>query len=493
MNLYDKAISYFNPQKAIEHQKARMKLSFFDSNYKGASRAINSLKNWFPASGDSDYIDLEDLPLLRDRSYDLYRNSDLIKGGIDTIVTSVIGDGLKVQANIDNEFLGISDENSIKWEKKAERIFNNVANSKNSDYMRMSTFFELQATVLKSMLLGGDVFATFPQTNYKNYPYKTSIKLIEAQKCLSPYNISNYDGIVADGVEINREGKLKAYHFKKAVSDLNNATNQLETVKIQAFDKDDERQVFQIFKQDRPQQRRGIPALASAIPSIKQLDKLKEAELMATVVSSLFTVFIKNTRLEEGETKGELSMGSGSIVDLYDDEEIELANPTRPNQAFEGFLKAIEKEIGSSIGLPYELFIKHFESSYTSARASMLEAWRGFKILRKLISVNFNQPFYEKVITEAILNGELEANGFFDDYNIRRAYLGSVWNGTGAGQINEKVETAAAVARVEAGFSTHEKEAMEINGTDYYSNLQKIKIENRLKKEAELIKEEVVN
>jgi len=43
---------------------------------------------------------------------------------------------------------------------------------------------------------------------------------------------------------------------------------------------------------------------------------------------------------------------------------------------------------------------------------------------------------------------------------------------------------------VRSGFSTREKEAIEINGTDFYSNATKAKTENRIMIESGLTKDE---
>ena len=84
--LLDKAIGVFSPQKALNRVKARTHLNFLTSSgaYSGASRKKTSLKGWKTQKGNSDNTDLPDLGLLRDRSFDLYRNNPLANGAIDT-------------------------------------------------------------------------------------------------------------------------------------------------------------------------------------------------------------------------------------------------------------------------------------------------------------------------------------------------------------------------------------------------------------------------
>ncbi len=47
---------------------------------------------------------------------------------------------------------------------------------------------------------------------------------------------------------------------------------------------------------ERPGQRRGVPVLAPVIEALKQLGRYTDAELVAAVVSGLFTVFVKQKR-----------------------------------------------------------------------------------------------------------------------------------------------------------------------------------------------------
>ena len=58
-----------------------------------------------------------------------------------------------------------------------------------------------------------------------------------------------------------------------------------------------------------------------------------------------------------------------SIVNMLPGEKVESPGPGRPSKQFDPFFQAILKQIGPSIGLPYEVLIQHFSSSYSAARA----------------------------------------------------------------------------------------------------------------------------
>lgn len=251
--------------------------------------------------------------------------------------------------------------------------------------------------------------------------------------------------------------------------------------------------VYHLVPRKRPGQTRTPPYLSPVIESLKQLDKYTEAELMSAVISSMFTVFVRSEDPDGissmGEEKGddkEFEMGSGAILDLLPYESIEIADPKRPNQAFDGFVLAIMRQVGVALEIPFELLVKHFTASYSAAQAALLEAWKFFKSRREWTAAVFCQPVYEAVITEAVARGHLKAPGFFSDPLIRQAYLGAEWIGPPRGQIDQLKEGRAARERVEMGISTLAEETAGLTGGDWERKHSQRAKEHKMRLEAGL-------
>ena len=68
-----------------------------------------------------------------------------------------------------------------------------------------------------------------------------------------------------------------------------------------------------------------------------------------------------------------------------------------------------------------------------------------------------------------------------------------MWNGTAQGQLNPVNETRASIEKISAGLSTREREAVEINGSDFYSNITRAKEETRLMYESGLLEKEKID
>jgi capsid protein len=74
---------------------------------------------------------------------------------------------------------------------------------------------------------------------------------------------------------------------------------------------------------------------------------------------------------------------------------------------------------------------------------------------------------FEAWMDEAVASGMIIAPGYFDDLQIRQAYLGTEWTGDGMGQLNPLDEINAAKERVALGVSNRSIEASEIGGRDW--------------------------
>jgi lambda family phage portal protein len=246
---------------------------------------------------------------------------------------------------------------------------------------------------------------------------------------------------------------------------------------------------------ERIGQARGVPVLAPIIEAAKQLGRYTEAELIAAVVSGMFTVFLSTESPDQplGEEsipydeqidaadETSIELGNGAIVDLGPNGKVNTANPGRPYAGFSDFVVSICRQIGAALELPYEILIKQFSSNYSASRAALLEAWKMYKMRRSWFVSDFCQPVYEELVIEAIAKGRIDAPGFWTHPELRAAWLRAEWYGPTQGQIDPLKEVNAAKIRVEEGFSTRARETSELTGGDYETNIRQLEHEENLK------------
>ena len=496
-NAFDRAINWVAPILGNKRFKARA-MHAVAGGYSGASKTKRSLKEWNPLGNDSDTDLLPDLPKLRQRSSDLVRNSPLAAGAINTACTSIIGQGLKLQAEIDAEAVKLTDDEAQDWGRNAERLFSLWATSKDCDITRTQNFAELQDLILRGTLERGDIFTLLPNRTVKGSPFNLKIQVVEADR-VENKNFTIDSPTLAGGIQVDAAGAPEFIHILKGHPGNMYATNREWEVVSVFGARSGRRNVLHHYRRLRPGQSRGVPYLAPVIETLKQLERYTEAELMAAVISGMFTVFVKttsdqdldvfepNTETGASVTDDDYKLGNGAIVSLGVDDEIDTANPGRPNSGFDPFVMSILRQVGVALEMPYEVLIKHFTASYSAARASLLEAWRFFNSRRVWMANSFCQPVYEAFIDEQVAEGRLIAPGYFTDPLVRAGYLGAKWIGRPQGQIDPLKENKADEIAEDRGWKTAQENTAEKTGGDWFLKNKQRSKEQELRKESGML------
>lgn len=518
------------PQWGLRRELARQKTGIIrDQGYSqhGASRFKKSMAGWVTARGGPDADITLNLDLLRQRSRDLCMGEPLAIGALKTIRANEIGAGLRLNAQIDAEFLGMSDEQALDWEAHTEREFSSWADSVSCDAARRCSFGELVALARLSELMSGDVFALLPSIEHPGDRYDLRIHLLEADRVSDPWPYPVGRNVLG-GVEVGDLGEPLAYYVAKvhpgdlflpgtyggygayaygAVSVPPMMEGGIYGAqwntwdRLPAFGATGRRLVLHIMESDRPGQRRGVPVLAPVMERLKQLSRYSDAEIMAAVVSGLFTAAITSERPDpmpgqvlppaaqvNDNDPNSYQLGNGAVIGLLPGEKLESVNPGRPNAGFAPFVQAVCQQIGAGLGIPYELLIMQFTSSYSASRGALLEAWKRFTVGRERMATRFCQPVYEQWLEEAVARGYIKAPGFFSDPLVRAAWCGAEWHGPTQGQLDPVKEVEAAEKRVEGGFSTRTRETAELTGGNWERFHRTRVREEKLRREGQVAK-----
>ncbi len=494
VTLVDELVNYFNPQAGASRYKARAAMAL-GGGYTAADKTRRANQKGSRREMDADGAILPDLQTLREESQEMYRNSPIATGAINTNITKVVGTGLKVKPQIDRDVLRLSPEQADLWEKQAEREYLLATETIEFDLERQLPFSLQQGLIFLKVLEDGDLLVNLARVSRPGSPYKTKLNLIEAARVCNADFAADSDTL-AGGVEKDENtGAPVRYHVVNCHPGSRRFwrnRKQLSWQKLEAFGRNTGRPlVLHLFDKKRPGQSRGVPYLAPVVEMIKQLGRYTDAEIMAAVVSGMLTVFVTsesgeakfgpaaNSENPDGDPSAQvdttaLELGYGSVVGLMPDEKIETVNPGRPNPAFDPFMMAVLRQIGVALELPFELLVKHFTASYSAARAAMIEAWAYFNRRRHWLITLLCQPVYEAVISEAVAAGRLSAPGFFSDPLVRKAWLGTSWVGDAQGQLDELKAINAAARRVELTVSTLDEESRKLTGTPWENKLPQV-------------------
>jgi len=478
------------------------------SPYSGASNKT-SLENWLVSSGDADSEILSSQKMLRDRSRDLVRNAPAATGALKTMVDGVIGSGLRFQSAIDKDYINISDEQAIEWQDKTQQEFRLWSESSECDFQRRLDFGGLQRLAFQEKFISGDCFVLLPYKERPMMPYDLRVQLIEAERVSNPDDGADSDKI-RGGIEYDKDGVPIAIHIRSSHpgTDFLSASGGMATWKRVPFygANTGRKNVLHLMDKNRIGQSRGVGALAPVIYTIKQITKFSEAELQAAITNALLSVFVERP-LEDTLTgsvdyykdrndnpitppwehpNNKFMLGNGSWVDFAPGEKARIAESVRPSAQYDPFFLACIKQIGMALGIPFEVLIKHFSSSYSASRAAMLDFFRTIMIERTNFVNQFCQPIYEEWLLEATIKGRIRAPGYLTNPMSKLSYSGAYFIGSGMPQIDEVKEVTAAEKRINAGLSTKQIESSKLVGMDYRDIVKAQAEEKRLAEEAKL-------
>lgn len=471
MGLLANMAGWLRPAAASDQQETR---------WRGASRVLRSLSAWQTQIGSA----TSDLPAgeqrtMRARSRDAFRGHMVARAALTRCRTNIVGTGLMCRPSIDHRALGLTEDEAEalnaeirnRWEAYAE-------DPVEVDKEATNDIYGLQGLALLSAMASGDVFALTPYEVRRGGVTGLKIQLIEADRVSNKDDTADTPECV-DGVQIH-DAMPVGYWVRSTHPGDRVVTAAAPTWEFyRAFGEETgRRRVLHIWNdKERPGQVRGAPYLAPILEPLRQIERYGGAELMAAVISAMLTVFVEHEATEtdeagnpittfgSAEDKATLKLGNGAVVDLAPGEKVNAVNPARPNANFDPFFMAVVKQIGAALELPVDELLLHYQSSYSAARAAMLQAWRFYTLRRWYLVQQFCQPVYGLWLDEEVASGRLSMPGYSDPVR-RRAWSRSVWIGPARGSMDEEKEAKAAKTRIEIGVSNESIEAAAMSGED---------------------------
>ena len=492
----------------------------------GASTKKRSLKGMTGTSTSPNEDINWNAGLLRQRGRLMFMSSPIARSAIETQKTKVVGTGLNLHSTIDRDLLQLTPEAAKKWQRKTEREWRVWADNKeNCDAIGMNTFAGMQQLAITNWLPNGDIFGVFQRDFKENplNPYSLRIHMVEADRICTPYNYRLVPGgmrtdgkakngnRIYDGVEVDKHGKVVAIYVCNIYP--NQMVRDANKVKWQRVELRSSRtgllNFVHILDSERPDQYRGVSYLAPVIEPMLNITRYTQSEVIGAMIQSWFTAWIKTeTNPAElpiaeasygddddlnippdrniSDNSNEYEMGPGNVLHLGANEDVKFGAPQIPTPGFDTFVKVLCKEIGAALNIPYDVLLKEFNASYSASRAALMEAWEAFRMRRQTLIDKFCQPLYETWLAEAVALGRVNAPGFFTDPLIRAAYCKAQWLGPVQGQLDPTKEVKADILAVQHGFKTHEQVTREYGGGDWVENMEVLKQEMVILKDAGL-------
>jgi len=506
-NIIDTVAARISPKWAAGRYEDRVRAKYFMASlaggYESAKKVGAVFENFITGVTDADSsVDWGQRLTIVERVRQLVRDSPVSTAIIGRTCDHSIGArGLTCHPQIDHERLGWTIERAIKWQDEANSLWRWFSESPECDIARTQNFQQKQNLTLRSYLEGGDCFTLFTEKERAGSDFKLKLQTLESERCNNKDYAEDTLNLV-EGVVKDDAGAPERYQFSNIIPEDFTKNAAVTWDELNIFDpKTGRRNILQHYNQIRPGQTRGIPLLAPVVDKILQLNRLSNAELLASVINSFYTIVItgdpantKQTRQSPAETGSEtandkLKLGHGSIIRGDTGTEFESFDPQRPNHRFEPFFNAEVAQIGASIGIPKSLILMLFDKSYSASRGEVLLAWVYFLSKRTDIAVGLCQPTYEAFLDEVISRGMLDAPGYFSDMRIRKAFQGSAynqWTGPTRPAIDELKEAQANALANAKGWKSLTGITTETTGKDWVKVTEQLAREHKLRVASDL-------
>ena len=436
------------------------------------------------------------------RARDVVRNNGWAAGAVAKEVDGIIGANFRPFCKPDWRALGLEADWAKAFKEVVEARWRSYTDDPRhfADTTRSQTVSQMFATAYRSYLLEGEALAV---VNWrKDRRTHTTLRLVDTDLLSNPNNLPDTPQL-RGGISLTGHGAAMAYHFRQSHPNAPVATGDGYRWKMIRREGPRGRpQVLHFFDKLRDGQTRGVSRLAPIIEKLRMEDHYARVELQAAVINAVLAAFIRSPMgpeaLDElsGEgdgkalgqmqsdraefyAKNKIRMGGARVTMLYPNDEIGMVQTERPAAQFADFEAAVLRHIASGLGISYEQLASDWsKTNYSSARAAMIEIWRGWTARRMSFAQGFCQPFFMAWLEEQIMDGHIAlpdgAPGFYENWT---AYARAKWIGPGKGFVDPVKEAQAAALRVSLGMSTLEEEAAELTGTDFADNIEQIKRE----------------
>lgn len=414
--------------------------------------------DWVATSTSVDAEVKSSLRALRNRSRQLGRDNDYVRGFLKSCETNIIGEGIPFQSQIKMQRgnkmnAALNDAIETAWFRWARKDSCHTAGQ--------LAFNDIERLLIRSVAESGEVFVRLVRQPFGRSKIPFSLEILEADLLDEDHSGRAVNGNeVRMGVEVDSWGRPVAYHFhQKHPGDYHFQVKQVSgrtTVRIPA----EEIIALQLF--ERPGQTRAVPWLASSIIRLHHIGGYEEAEVIAARASASLMGFIETP---EGELLGDDVYGVDRVTEfepgvfkkLAPGERVQVPDLHRTGGEFDPFLRAMLRGVAAGAGTSYATISRDYsQSNFSSSRMDLLNERDNWRVLQRWMIRNFHEPVFAAWLDMAVLSGVLKLPGYELDPEryqmVKFMPRGWAW-------IDPQREVSAAKDAILGGLSTLTSEA----------------------------------
>ena len=347
------------------------------ASYDAAQTTTENVRHWAAADAlSADAANSSGIRAkLRQRSRYEYANNAYCRGMVETLAADVIGTGPRLQILTGDDGLDTLIEQRFATWARAVKLAKKLR------------------ALRRAKCVDGEAFALFTDRVRPGTPVTLNVRPIEADRVTSS-TTTGLDPNDIDGVRIDSEGEPIRYTVLR--EHPGGSTYSMHAGSD--YDTYESGEVVHLFRQDRPEQHRGIPELSPALPLFAILRRYTLAELTAAETAADIAMALETGQPEtsdydygpSGSTTTEPSayetfdvfdLERGLVTVLPDGTKISQIKAEHPATTYAEFKREILGEAFASIVMPY-IVGSHdsSEANYASGKLDRLTYGRVVRV-----------------------------------------------------------------------------------------------------------------
>lgn len=434
MNLLDRAIATLSPNWALRREVARMRLSLL-STYAAAEKS-RLTGDWPSKESSADQAALPDMRTMNARARAARRDDWCGASIVGAHRRNIVGKGIWPRPN------GRDSKGQLmtEYNRAAYKAFRRWArNPKLCDVEGRKPLTEVLGLLVDEWVTTGNGLAIMSVARIDGRRV-LQLQVVEVEQLAVEKDTGGRPlkgNEIRGGVEVNRVGRPLAYWIHRTDHPMESTEREPERVPAD--------RVLHLSRQTRPRETLPPSKLAPVMRKMFDRDTYDGAELVAKKMEAFLGFAIKKpaggstqigfvpptgaTRGAEGDGRDaggnrQIQFEPGMMPVLLDGEEIQMFNPQRPGGQYPAYMRAQVSMIAAGAGLGYPIVARDFTGgNFSSQRQGMLEDWKEIDPMQELMANIVIRPLWEMFVTVAVLNGDLEAPGFFTNEAMRTEYL----------------------------------------------------------------------
>lgn len=407
MNFFSRALVAIGILKSPQEKHQISKRSF-------NAASINRLTSSWSTSNTSIDADIHRaLDTLRARSRDLVNNNVYARKFLQMCESNIVGpNGFNLQCQPQDTRSGSDGKIDFTDAAILESAFYKWSQRGICEISGQYSFVELQRQFVKVWKQDGEVLIRrIRDKNINEFGY--SLQIIDVDRLDVNLNMALSSGnFIRMGIELNAWGQPVAYHLRTSHPGesigFSSDGRSYRTERVLARD------IFHCFRSDRPEQRRGVPRMVSAMLRIQMLDGYEEAALVAARTGASKMGFFTSpdgdiSPITEGtDDQGEFVTDAepGAFGILPKGYQFQSWNPDYPTQNHDVFIKSCLRGIASGWGVAYNSLANDLEGvSFSSIRSGTLEERDNWMSDQSFVIDSFLTPVFLDFVECGLLNG----------------------------------------------------------------------------------------